>query len=48
MKKGFLVFAIVFAVTLVLTGMLFAQAKKGPAADGKALWDFIQKEKYQS
>ncbi|NLX31351.1 MAG: hypothetical protein GXY78_06420, partial [Deltaproteobacteria bacterium] len=48
MKKGLLVFAIVFAVTLVLTGMLFAQAKKGPAADGKALWDFIQKEKYQS
>ena len=48
MKKGFLVFTIVLAVTLALSGMLFAQGKKGPAADGKALWDFIQKEKYQS
>ena len=48
MKKGLVVFTIVLAVTLALTGMLFAQAKKGPAADGKALWDFIQKEKYQS
>jgi len=48
MKKGILVFAITLAVTLALTGILFAQAKKGPAADGKALWDFIQKEKYQS
>jgi len=48
MKKGLLVFAIVLTVTLALSGMLFAQAKKGPAADGKAVWDFIQKGKYQS
>jgi hypothetical protein len=47
MKKGLLVLAIVLAVTLILSGMLFAQAKKGPAADGKSVWDFIQKEKYQ-
>nr|MCU0555452.1 hypothetical protein [Syntrophales bacterium] len=52
MKKGLIVLTIALTVTLALTGMLFAQAKKagtpGPAADGKALWDFIQKEKYQS
>ena len=48
MKKGLLVFAIVLTVTLALSGMLFAQAKKGPATDGKSVWDFIQKEKYQS
>ncbi len=47
MKKGLLVLTIVFIVTLILSGMLFAQAKKGPAADGKSVWDFIQKEKYQ-
>lgn len=48
MKKGLIVLSIVLTVTLALSGMLFAQAKKGPAAEGKALWDFIQKEKYQS
>jgi hypothetical protein len=48
MKKGLIVLAIVLTVTLVLSGMLFAQAKKGPAADGKSVWDFIQKGKYQS
>ena len=48
MKKGLLVFTIVLAITVALTGMLFAQAKKGPAADGKAVWDFIQNGKYQS
>mgnify|MGYP000049651292 CR=1 FL=1 len=31
MKKGLIVLTIVLAVTLALTGMLFAQAKKGPA-----------------
>ena len=48
MKKGLLVLTIILAVTLALSGMLFAQAKKGPAADGKSVWDFIQKGKYQS
>jgi len=48
MKKGLLVFAIVLSVTLVLSGILFAQAKKGPATDGKSVWDFVQKEKYQN
>jgi hypothetical protein len=48
MKKGLIVFTIILAVSLVFSGMLFAQAKKGPAADGKALWDFIQKEKHQN
>ena len=37
MKKGILVIAIALAVTLALAGMLFAQAKKGPSADGKAV-----------
>jgi hypothetical protein len=52
MKKCLIVVTIILAITLVLSGMLFAQAKKaatpGPAANGKAVWDFIQKEKYQS
>jgi hypothetical protein len=47
MKKEWLVLAIVLTVTLVLTGMLFAQAKKGPAADGAAVWNFVQKNNYQ-
>jgi hypothetical protein len=48
MKKSLIVLAIVLTVTLVLSGMLFAQAKKGPAANGKSVWDFIQNQKYQS
>src|SRR5512136_2144004 len=47
MKKILVALTIVLTVSLILSGMLFAQAKKGPAADGKAVWDFVQKEKYQ-